>query len=230
MPLSVPAKTRSPTCLATGNGSPVSADSSTEVTPAMTSPSTGTRSPGRRTTATRGGRARPARSVRHRVDHVRVVRREAHEGGHGVPCAGAAPRFEDWRWRKGGDRGALRPLAEQGGAGDGHEDQTFMSRRRDAGVPRGERCGEPGSAAIPKSAMLHGGWARRVEVAKACRTLPASTTCPTSAGGGRWRQAKARGAAGGCLRSRPGDGAHAQGGDRSRSLRRARRVEGTTSS
>ena len=46
-PLIVPPTTRSPAALATGIGSPVSIDSSTALAPLTTSPSTGTRSPGR---------------------------------------------------------------------------------------------------------------------------------------------------------------------------------------
>ena len=45
-PLSVPPVTASPGCFSTGNGSPLSIDSSTAEPPLRTAPSTGTRSPG----------------------------------------------------------------------------------------------------------------------------------------------------------------------------------------
>jgi len=46
-PLRVPPVTRSPGRFSTGRGSPVSRDSSTELSPSRMTPSTGTRSPGR---------------------------------------------------------------------------------------------------------------------------------------------------------------------------------------
>ncbi len=50
MRLTVPPITRAPTPFSTGSDSPVSIDSSTALAPLSTSPSTGTRSPGRTTT------------------------------------------------------------------------------------------------------------------------------------------------------------------------------------
>ena len=49
-PLIVPPTTLSPDCLSTGNGSPLSMDSSTDDAPSVTMPSTGMRSPGRTST------------------------------------------------------------------------------------------------------------------------------------------------------------------------------------
>ena len=49
VPLTVPVNRPSPGCFSTGTGSPVSIDSSMAVVPSEISPSTGTRSPGRRT-------------------------------------------------------------------------------------------------------------------------------------------------------------------------------------
>jgi hypothetical protein len=96
VPLRVPPVTGSPAAFSTGMGSPLTIDSSTELLPSRTTPSTGTVSPGARAGGLRDVRrrgARPTRRHRGRFDARSSGRGRG--GPEGAAGAAARPKLED---------------------------------------------------------------------------------------------------------------------------------------
>ena len=151
VPLTVPAKTRSPAARATGSDSPVIGAWLTSLAPATTSPSRAMRSPG--PTASRSPtrdlrdrhalerRAAPARDVGGRVRDQRA---------DGVAGAIEAAPLERLRQREeDDDRRRLDPLADERGADDrdGHQHEhveAALPRRGDGAAQRGGAAGDDG--------------------------------------------------------------------------------------